>query len=265
MKNMLKYLMFFAVLFSVFSCTDDELPNPEYDKGSYLNFAKNEGTAGVLVGANHFDYVIDYETIAAVSGSHDVKLVFDAANSTAVEGTDFQIINATDNLASGENTGKFTVRVLESGMTPIAKVAKFKLQSATIPNSNFRQDFTLSMSLVCNAATFVGMFDVNNGLFGSWSGQSIVQGPDPNTLLLKDYIEVGYDIKLTYDPNSGNITFTPQQTGYLHPSYGMISMKMAVSGAASKVDFCARKVTLNVNYYVNAGSFGDKVDTLTGI
>lgn len=251
-----------SLLTAVYSCSEAE--QPFYEGGSYLNFAKSEGTAGVVAGTNHFDYVIDYETIAAVSGSHDVKLVFDAANSTAVQGVDFQIVNATDNITSGETSGKFTVRILESGMSPVAKVAKFKLQSATIPNSNFRQEFALSMSLVCNASTFVGTFSVANGLFGSWTGQEIVQGTEPNTLILKDYIEVGYDIKLTYDANTGNVTFNPQQTGYIHPTYGMISMKMAVNGAASKVDFCARKLTLNVNYYVSAGSFGDKVDTLTG-
>lgn len=177
--------MFFAALFSVFSCAEEELPNPDYDGGSYLSFAKTSDVTGVLVGTNHFDYIINYETIAPVAANTEVKLVLDAANSTAVEGVDFQIVNPTDNLASGKSTGKFTVRILESGMSTTAKVAKFKLQSATIPYATFRQDFTLSMTLICPDSDFPGLFTVKNTLFGTYDVE-IAAGTTPGTLILKE-------------------------------------------------------------------------------
>ena len=80
---------------------------------------------------------------------------------------------------------------------------------------------------------------------------------------IKDYIEYGFDITLKYN-DEGNVTFTPQATGYVDAKNGPISIKMATDNSPSTVNFCARTLTLSANYFVAAGTYGNKIDTFVG-
>ncbi len=269
MKNLVYFIFSGILSLSILSCSEVE---PDvYAGDSYLNF--NKGTTineSVLIDTDYKDFNISFGTISAVNGNHQVKLIFDAAKSTAILGVDFNIINDTDELVTGDVGGAFPIRLVEPAQG-VVKTAVFRLQSATLPYAMFDQELVLTWRLQCTIQSFLGgatsgFFDAKSGLFtGNFPGPvEIILGSEPNTIVVKDYLEVGYDLKLKYD-ESGRITFDPQQTGYIHPTYGMISIKMSSDGAPSSYDACNREMTLKANYFVSAGTFGDMTDTFVGL
>lgn len=266
MKKLLYlYLPLLAIIF-VSSCKpDDEI---SYDGASYLHF--NKGTSGnvfVVKNTGKTDYVINYGAIKPVAGSNQVKLIFDAANSTAVEGTDFQILNSTDDLSSGEVAGAFTIRALEANATQTAKKAVFKLQSSSVPNAVYDQTFTLYISLTCPISYFVGNFTNDVAWWWNPGGTFEVQQSSATELLVKDFWDVGIDMKLNFDPNTYVVTVPDQNTGYFVTSYnGYVFAKPSTDATKiSSFNPCTRKMTLYINYYIpGVGSYGNQVEGFTG-
>ena len=77
---------------------------------------------------------------------------------------------------------------------------------------------------------------------------------------LPDCIATGYDItfELTEDGQHLLKPIAKQETGYVHSSYGMVS----VEGAAPDIVREGNVIYLPMKYTVSAGSFGAKYDTL---
>jgi hypothetical protein len=76
--------------------------------------------------------------------------------------------------------------------------------------------------------------------------------------LVKDLYVNGFDIEFVMNKALNQITeFGDQQTGYVHPTYGMISAHVVSASVAGKV------IALSIQYYVSAGSFGTFNETLT--
>lgn len=148
MKNLkIILLSFFSVLFILSSCTEEAIT---YSGDSFLHFNKGtKSTVAITLGTGNQTVDINYGTISAVSSSTTVKLVVDTEHSTAVEGVDFTIMNNPDELASGENSGVFTVRLLENGATLAPKSIVFRLTSPSVTNAMFDQIYTLTYSLAC--------------------------------------------------------------------------------------------------------------------
>ncbi len=247
---MKKILFLLIGSFLFFACKEAEADI--YEGDTMLNF--NNGTSRtefVKLSTGSKETEISYGTTKAVSGNHEVKLVFDASKSTAVLGTDFEILDGTDDLTAGEVGGKFKLKIMEPAIG-VSKTAVFRLESSSLNKAIFDQEFNMQMKLFCPASTFVGIFGVDTGLFGSFDVE-IIEGTEPNTLIIKDYIESGYDITLTYDPDTGVVTFPQQPTGYINGSSGMIMFKQAIDGSVSTVDFCSRKMDLRVSYGTPTG------------
>lgn len=149
MKNIKFLLTLLAISFLVFACREDHT-DPGYEGAPVLHF--NKGTqedAFVLLGSNYEDVKISYGSVAAVSGSNQVKLVVDELGPGTVEGVDFKILTPVDELANSENGGEFTVRVFEPASPELKKSVTFKLSSSTISNAVFDQKFTLNMAISC--------------------------------------------------------------------------------------------------------------------
>lgn len=272
MKNFLKSLTLFLVGFSLFtSCSDVE--KDVYMDDALLNFNKGTTKAGnVQIGSNSNDITVSYGTIKAVEGTHNVELVFDAANSTATLGTTFQIIKGNDEISSGEVGGDFVIRVLETGVSQTPLVAKFKLKSNTLSNAIFDQELTMNMSIVCPVSYFLG----TTGVFtyaGFWQGSGAyeiqeVPGQD-KTMRIIDYPEVGTNFEFKYD-DEGIVSFAEQNTTYQYPSApyaGQYAWILPISANPSTIDLCARKLTLNVNFVLKPANVGwlNKQEIFTGM
>lgn len=266
MKKIL-FLLMASLLF--FSCKEAE---PEiYNGDSLLHFTKGDSdNAFVLLGSGSSTYKLAFGVTKPVVGNSDVKLIFDQSKSTAQLGTDFQIVSPlSTQLSAGQAIGSYDIKILEATATPTPKTAVFRLESSSLQGASWYKEFTLNIALSCPASTFVGTFQTKTALFSSPYLIEIEEGTAPNTLVLKDYIEVGTDITVTYDPSTGNVTFPTQSTGYMNGSVN-VQIKQAIDGSASKVDFCNRKLDLRVTYGPPGGNYSiggvtSHTETSTGL
>lgn len=270
MKNIKFILSLFLLGLFVFSCREDHT-EPVYNGDSFLHF--NEGVVRsefVQIGTASKDVVISYGTIKPVVGSHQVKLVIDPVKTTAVAGTDYEIINGTDELTNGEVAGTFTIRMKEPVVAGETKTLVFKLESNTIATGVFDNEFTLNFKLQCLLSDFLG----SSGGFnytGNWNGtgQYLIEevpGED-NTLRIVDYPEIGVNFKFTYDDN-GVVTFAPQSTTYVYtsaPYQGQIFW-IEPNAVPSTIDMCARKLTINAHFLLKPANAGylNYTETFTG-
>ncbi|RMZ61066.1 hypothetical protein D1632_03605 [Chryseobacterium nematophagum] len=260
MTKYLKFGIFLALAVAFTSCKQDDL---YYEGEPYLFFKSDEGVAFVEQGSNHKDVTIDFGAMKPVDGSHPVNLVVDTQNSTAVEGTQFQILNNGAGFGNGANSGKFTIRILESGSSTTSKAAVFKLQSNSIANAQYNQTYTLNMSLTCPISNFLGSAGNFNYTTGFWQNPDVftieeVAG-QPNTLRINDFLDIptATPLIVKYDAN-GVVTFDTQDTGFVHSSYGMVKIRMSTDPSkVSTIDKCSRKLVIYANYFVPQGQFTD--------
>jgi len=263
----MKKLFFIWLALCFFACKEVE---PDiYSGENMLNFNKGVTGNGFVLNSQTFaDYKISYGIIKAAQAPGQVKLVFDQANSTAVLNTDFQILNnGVDDISAGEVQGDFTIRINRATATQAGKTAVFKLQSSNFPNAVFDQTFTLTMSLTCPVNTFVGNFS-NSESFWNTPGtpvEIVENTATQNQLLIKDYLDVGKDLVLTYNPTSYNVTFADQNTGaYSSVNGGYIWMRPNTA-IPSSFNPCTRIMTLYVIYYIpNVGSYPAKIEKFVG-
>lgn len=276
MKNILKYLLSFSILFAIFSCAEDEMPNPVYNGDSFLFFDKGvEDTQSVVEGSVQKDVTISYGVVKAVAGNHSVRLVLDPS-STAVEGVHFQIIKGTDELTAGETNGEFIVRILEDDLTPTPKTALFKLESSTLKNATFDQNYQLNMQIQCGMNWFLG-----GGIFrnvGFWVDgvvpfQDVLFEVDnitaPTKIYARDFFEPGIDLVLNYNNATQTVTVQDQFTGWIYNYQGTPRQVWVrqLANSTNTVDFCGRKMKLSTQYYLQGTNLvfsGDTSENFTG-
>lgn len=243
----INYLYILLFCFIV-SCTNDEI---HYEGESYLHFVTAGSDQLVDQGSGHKDVEVKYGTISQVSGDNEVKLVLDPS-STAKEGVDFQFFKGTDN-PSGKVNGTFTVRLLESGASSVAKTAIFKLQSNTIKNAIINyQTYTMNMSLKC-AATLMNANFKNTIAFWNDEGVNydIVQSSANNQLRIKNFLGPNTDYVLNYNPDTYVITVPDQYTGNNYSTGAQIWVKPSTD--ATQVSFfnpCTKTLTVYGYYYI---------------
>lgn len=268
--------IFFLLLACMLAFSCKEAEADIYKGESYLNFNKGvSSNAFVLNSQTYNDVKISYGTVKAVQEPHQVKLVFQSSGSTAVQGTDFEILNnATDNLTAGEVGGEFTIRIYKASATQAGKTAMFKLQS-DLPNAGFDQTYTLNMSLTCPVSSFVGVFNnTTNWWYDNPGGQFLIQESTAtaNQLLIKDFYDVGRDLVLNYNPTTFVVSVPDQYTGskYGAAPYAGVEIWARPSTDPSQISSfnpCTRVLTLYANYYLkgtNAG-FGNQKEVFTGL
>lgn len=253
-------------LFILSSCEKQD--DVFYEGDSQLQFNKTaSATQTVESGAVTAEALIEYGTLSPVSGTHQVQLVYDAAKSTAVPGVHFTLANGgVSEITAGQVISNFKVNVLESGATPVPKVAVFHLSSPTLPLASFGQEFALTMSLRCPVNVFLG-----SGVFnytGWWNGSGqfyLQQGTAAKTLKVVDWLDTGVDLIVKYD-DAGIATFDEQSTGINYQAGpNKYTIKQSTAGAVSTYDACSRTLTLKAYWFVpNVGAYGEKTETFVG-
>ena len=100
-----------------------------------------------------------------------------------------------------------------------------------------------------------------SGLFGSWEQPMEVATDDNTVYRLASYIAEGYDLNFIWDEKNGvaEVVNTTWETGYVHPSYGMIIANCY--GVEYNAD--TKTFTFRVEYTVDAGTFGTFNETFT--
>ena len=261
----------YIVLFCfIVSCTNDEI---HYEGESYLHFVTGGSDQLIDQGSGHKDVEVKYGTISQVSGDNEVKLVLDPS-STAKEGVDFQFFKGTDN-PSGKVNGTFTVRLLESGASSVAKTAVFKLQSSTIKNAIIDyQTYVMNMSLKCSATLMNGSFKNIEAFWNNANGNyDIVQSSSGsvNQLRVKDYLDVGRDLVLNYNADTYVISVPDQYTGSNYSAAPYAGTEIWVKQSTDAVQIssfnpCTKTMTVYANYYLKGttAGYGNKKEAFKG-
>lgn len=182
-----------------------------------------------------------------VGAAEDVKLTCDnphfqvptSVNFSANEGKKTIDVPFT---VMGGTTEKVTISVAEENATV------YGVKSAT---------FTITRDFVWE---YLGTGVYQCWLFGETWEQDVYRGEGTQMYKLPDCITKGYDIifELTEDGQHLLKPIAKQETGYVHPSYGMVS----VEGAADDIQRDGNVIALPMKYTVDAGSFGANYDYL---
>lgn len=82
---------------------------------------------------------------------------------------------------------------------------------------------------------------------------------------ITDWISEGYPLEFTWNRETGECTMASKQTsGYVHPSYGMITAyAIAITADGQTVVFEDNTFYFGFNWRVSAGSFGSTMETFT--
>lgn len=267
----MKTINYLLILFFIFaiSCKNEEV---RYEDEPFLHFLSAGSDQLVNQGSTQKDVEIQYGTIAKVSGDNEVKLVVDPS-SVAKEGVDFQIVKGVDN-PSGRFNGSFIVRLLESGASTTAKKLVLKLQSGTIKNAIINyQTYTMNISLKCPATLMNANFKNTEAFWNSPAGYNfnIVQTSSNNQLRVKDFLNVGTDLVLDYNPDTYVVTVPDQYTGvnYSSAPYAGAQIWVKASTDATQISSfnpCSKVLTVYGYYYLKGTSaaYGNKKEAFVG-
>ena len=182
-----------------------------------------------------------------VGAAEDVKLTCDNAHFNVPSSVSFSADEAKKTIdipfaILGGTTEQVTISVAEENATV------YGVKSAT---------FTITRDFVWE---YLGTGVYQCWLFGETWEQDVYRGEGTQMYKLTDCIAKGYDIifELTEDGQHLLKPIAKQETGYVHPSYGMVS----VEGAADDIQRDGNVIALPMKYTVSAGSFGAKYDYL---
>ncbi|MDR3273506.1 MAG: hypothetical protein LBT29_08510 [Flavobacteriaceae bacterium] len=202
-------------------------------------------------------------TLRNVSGDQPVELVFDAEQSTAVLGEDFEIVNNHATIPNGKFKADvpFSIKLIGDKAITEGKTVIFTIKSELKP-AIFSNPFTLNLVLYCAPSEYLeGWGEIDSEFFEETWDQEVVVDEDAKTITLKEPYVGGYDLVFTYN-DKFVISGPVQPIGYVHPSYGMIS---AEPQSGSIADPCGRKINLKLKFTVTAGSFGTFEEVITNI
>ncbi|SHM16005.1 hypothetical protein [Chryseobacterium polytrichastri] len=252
-----KYLSIpiFALMLSSCESKDDAV----YEGDNFVSFAAKSSEATVVKGTTSKEVTLSYTTLSEAKANTEVKISVDTNNSTAVEGTDFKIINATDNLAAGQKVGSFRIQLLESGAKETPKVITFKLSSPTVPGAIFNQTHVLKYSLECpfNMSIFTGTYKVVTDTWEDYSPGALITvqpGPAANQfkILSTNNIYISNpstSYMLVTVQNNGNVTVASNQPFLYDAPTG----SMTLTGTGT-VNFCTGGI--NISALTFAGAAG---------
>ncbi len=170
-------------------------------------------------------------------------------------------VPASVSFAAGESKKTINVPFSMLGGTTENVTVKVAPESATVYGVS-ELKFTITRDFVWE---YLGIGVYTSWLLGSWK-QPVYRGEGTNLYKLPDCIAKGYDIQfeLTEDGQHLAKPIASQETGYIHSSYGMISISNGI-GADNKAMDITRDdniIYLPVSYKVSAGSFGTDYDSI---
>lgn len=191
MKEIKYFLSLLVISILFMGCSDDNTRGEKYYSGNqnYLSFGLGDRQRMIVKPEEGFRISkLYFGTYKNVSKDHQVKLVFDAENSEAVLGVDFEIINNVATLAKGTGLAYFEIKVFEDPAIPLGKKAIFRLESADLEDAVTRTEMIATLALSCQLdnEVFPMKYNVDVYAFGDIAPSHVqtltpVYGADENT------------------------------------------------------------------------------------
>lgn len=248
-------IAFLALGLLLVGCKDDEIvrePSPASNPNStnvYFS-AKNIASPVLPKSATSFDIIIDREN---ASQAQTVQLTVENLYADNV----FQVPTSVS-FAAGEATKTIKVPVDLELMKKYHITVTIDMEQ-TNPYRTQAVYPRLDLNVLKEDYAPYSEGTFTSTMFGDSWAQVMEFSPALKIYRLKDLIEVGFDYIFSVDKD-GVINQVPSsviETGYMHPSYGMVSYQ-AQDG--SKFDAASNTYTFLLKYTVSAGSFGVKTE-----
>lgn len=165
----LKFLALLLISVAFVGCSESD-GQLKYEGENAVFFNQPTATQKVILDGVSADAIatIPFGFVVPAASSSQVKLIFDAENSTAVEGVDFAIVNGLVSVEAGSLGGDFEIKYFQSPAVSTGKVAKFTLESSVVALAVFKKDIAVTMVLSCQVdlVTFPLKYDVEVSALG---------------------------------------------------------------------------------------------------
>ncbi|MBO4720250.1 MAG: hypothetical protein J5658_10295 [Prevotella sp.] len=230
------------------------------DKYEYDGVGESDPGAFISADATQIKYAADDAQILNFvlqrtnpESAEDIALTCDNSK--------FQVPSSV-NFAAGESKKTVSVPFSILGGTTEEVTISVAPQSATVYGVG-EMKFTITRDFVWE---YLGEGVYTAWLFGESWPQKVYRGEGTQLYKLTSCIAEGYDIEfeLTEDGQHLAKPIATQETGYVHPSYGMISLTNGVDDDKNPLDIVREDniIYLPMNYIVSAGSFGTNYDSI---
>lgn len=224
-KHILKLVVCTALSLSLFnSCdTDAEGTLYESDKIEYA-FASTLQKIELLPSDGNKISVPVYRNTTAGISTVEISLGTVSENTEGL----FSLVTPTVTFEDGKSTAEAIVSYKDLNLLGVTDVYRFSLnfdESKTSPSQLNSIEVSAQRRLTFNK-TGTGTFSTS--FFGNEDGTPslmnivVEKAEEANVYRLLDVYETGYPIIFSVDDNGNILSFGEQETGYVHPTYGMI-------------------------------------------
>lgn len=255
----MRKLLFIIIIGSLFvlnGCEEDA-DLFEYSGPNYVSFVDSESGFTAIGGdVNAFPIQIGVTTASDAARTYTVEV--DAAESTGIEGTHFNVDSKALTIEAGKVLGTLTITPVFDALPLDGITVTFKLIAQDTAAFSF-MTHSVFIGKYCNLDldAFVGEYTVTDGFD---SGICTISRDPVDALfglIITDPLSywVGpsgaLSIKLNACDNS--VSFSKQATGAMHPSYGEVTLEQ---DGATTFDIATHTINISAAHTVSAGSFG---------
>lgn len=247
----------------VLSC-DSDLEGTTFelkDNDVFVSFLANELTQE-MVAADNNQIKVEIYRAGNTSGALEVPLTLVTKSDNATYKGVFSVSDAS--FAAGESKTHAVITYDDlDALNPSIKyelVLELADKDQLLPGAVEKVSITAQRKLTYKAfskGTFASQF------FGDSWAVDVEKAEEADFYKIIDCYVEGYDIVFSVSSDN-TIAFDEQNTGYEHPSYGMVSIAVPDPADEAPDSFQDGKVfTLYGKFWVSAGSFGVAQETLT--
>lgn len=255
-------ILLLALVFS--NCSDDSKGQKGYSGDNYLIFDQTERKMGVKPDTGVQDHKLTFGSLKPSSSSYQVKLVYDAASSTAIPGVDFDIVNDVITVEAGQVFGAFDVKVYENTAISAGKKAYFTLESDQYENTMYDNVVEVTFYLSCQVDldVFPLKYDVEVFAFDE-------QAPNhKQTFKVVEDVENTFTVESTWGPNFvGFATGDPAYNGqFPYPATIILNCDNTVTVKAAAPNYLGGSGTYDpetgvIDVVINQGVFSSAFTT----
>lgn len=252
-------ILLLSLVFS--NCSDDSKGQKGYNGSeNFLVFANDTQKMGVLPDTGSQIHKLTVGGLRAASSAYQVKLIYDAASSTALPGVDFDIVSDVITVEAGQVFGSFDIKVYEDPATGAGKLAYFTIESAQLENANFHNvtEVTFHLSCPVDLNTFPLNYDVEVYAFGD-------QAPNhTQTFTVVPVVENTFTVQSMWGPNFvGFATGNPAYNGqFIYPATIILNCDDTVTVTAAAPNYLGGSGTYDpetgvIDVSISQGVFAD--------
>jgi len=261
MKKIISIL--YLLLVVLVSCDQDNIGTLYDPETPYVAFSSSIVPENILSAENNYSVSVpiarsklDEQTTAEVSLEMNDN----------IDGI-FGLENTSVSFADGEGTAYAKiVPLVELSQIDVSKVYEFNL---TLLGDNVSEFYNHTTYRATFLLTFepIGTGTLSSEFFGAeWSVQ-VEKAIEAEVYKIIDCYTEGYNISFSVD-NDNNVFYSPQQTGYVDPDYGMVSLEMPDSEEPDSYYMGepyreGNTIYLLGRFTVEAGSYGHWYEVLT--